>query len=137
MVARATFDLKEALIKNFTVAGGQTATEGKVGTLANTLVQNAAAGVAGDVVFLESATAGNRVSCILLKGGAIVRVLVGTGGATAGSYAVVVSNGVTNTPAIAADGTVLHNIVGKFVESGVAGDYVGMVPATFVGNAAT
>lgn len=60
-------------------------------------------------------------------GGPVIPVKVGTGGATRGKYAKVVSDGFTDaaesvtTPAGA-------NSAGFFTQSGVAGDIIGLVP---------
>ena len=63
---------------------------------------------------------------VLLAGACIVPVKVGTGGATRGQHAVAVSNGFTDiTPG---GGTVAKYTNGVFMQTGVAGDFVGMIP---------
>lgn len=88
---------------------------------------HSAAGEAGFGVALEDGIVGQLITVQYLAGNAVVPVIVGTGGATRGAYAVVVANGVTNAPTIGG-GTVLRNIVGWFTQTGVAGDEIGMVP---------
>ena len=68
--------------------------------------------------------AGDKVKVALF--GPVTPVKVGTGGATRGKFAKVVSDGVTDaaetvTTPVAAD------IVGQFTQSGVVGDVIGMV----------
>jgi hypothetical protein len=120
------------------VATGQATTEGRpvVFASADEEVQTAGAGVFCHGVALETKAAGDRVQVLVSEGDAIVKVKVGTGGATRGANAVVVADGVANAAAIVAAGTTLVNVVGTFVQTGVAGDVVGMKFRQFVAASA-
>lgn len=127
MATRAHQKIQNALIQEFTVASGQTVTEGLSVKFASAddECQNCGAGEDGIGIALASATAGQKVS-ILLDGQNIVKVKVGTGGtATRGSYAITNATGHTNQAI--ADGTTVRYIRGKFMQSGVAGDMVGLM----------
>lgn len=95
-----------------------------------------AAGAAGYGVALEAGAVGAVIPVAVLGCGETVRIKVGTGGATRGSWAVVVADGVTNAGTLGG-GSVAKNIVGKFEETGVAGDVVGMILQDFAGVAAS
>jgi len=75
-------------------------------------------------IALESGTAGQTVRYVRLGSKAIVPALVGTGGATRGQGAVYVADGVTDQAT--GGGTNLFCCLGQFMQSGVAGDYVGL-----------
>jgi len=100
------------------------------GTLENCTAGDVAHGIA-----LETATAGNRFTYALANAGGVVPGKVGTGGATNGSYAVAVNDGLADCAALGG-GTTQLNIVGQFVIdegsgtafTGSAGDMVGVVP---------
>lgn len=109
-----------------TVAAGGAATAGRCAIFgaADTTVDNAGAG--SDLVigiFLDTAAAGAITRIVLF--GPVVPVVVGTGGATRGTKATVVADGVTNADALA-DGDDVDPVVGIFMQSGVLGDSVGM-----------
>lgn len=129
MAARPDCDLSTAVIRPLVVAAGQSVSRGRVVKRITTegQCQHAGAGEAGDAIALEDGAAGATVSCVLLAGGGVVPVKVGTGGATFGQQAVVVADGVTNSGTLGG-GTVLKNLVGTFTQSGVAGDEVGLIP---------
>lgn len=77
-----------------------------------------------------SGAAGKKVQVTLLAGAGIIPVLVGTGGATRGKLAKVVSDGVTDaTPTATASTPVVVYTMGIFTQSGSAGDVVGMIPS--------
>lgn len=127
MATRAHMKIQNALIQEFTVASGQTVTEGLSVKFASAddECQNCGAGEDGFGVALGSGAAGEKVS-ILLDGIAVVKVKVGTGGtATRGSYAITNATGHTNQAI--ADGTTVRYLRGKFMQSGTAGDLVGML----------
>lgn len=71
------------------------------------------------------ATAGEKVTCILIGSNCIAPVKVGTGGATKGEKlrSAAANDGVTN--ATIGGATSIIHIVGTCVEDGVAGDIVG------------
>lgn len=88
--------------------------------------------------FTQSAAAvGVAVTVAVTGCGETTRAKVGTGGATRGSWAVVVDadGRVTNAAALGG-GTVARNVVGKFEETGVAGDEVGLILIAFTGASA-
>lgn len=138
MAVRPDSDLKFALIVQRTVEAGQTVAVGRVvkDGDADKEVQHTTDGVdaigvvtaIGHNTGVTAGAAGDRVSVALLAGACIIPVKVGTGGATRGKFAKVVSDGVTNAvPDVATPAAM--NVVGFFTQSGVAGDIVGMVPA--------
>lgn len=128
MATRALLDLGPGpYVKTFTVAAGQAATEGRAMSFAaaDEEVQLTAAGAAVTCgIALETKAAGERVQVLVGEG--IIKVKVGTGGATRGLYAVVVADGLTNTATIGG-GTVVKNLAGRFLQTGVAGDVVGLL----------
>ena len=63
---------------------------------------------------------------VILFGFMIKKVKVGTGGATRGKDAITVSDGFTDAPANGG-GTTSQIILGKFMQSGVVGDEVGLM----------
>ncbi len=133
MAVRPDSNLSNALIVTRTVETATTA-------VLNRLVKDGNAdgecqpttdgvGAIGVVVALGplAGAAGDKVQVAYLAGACVIPVKVGTGGATRGLYAKVVSDGVcdaveTVTTPVAA------NVVGWFTQTGVAGDIVGMVP---------
>jgi hypothetical protein len=127
-------DLERLLIKTRTVETGQTVAVGRVVKDGNAdyEVQHTTdgAGAIGVVIALGllAGAAGDKVQIAYLAGAGAISVKVGTGGATRGLPAKCVSDGVTDatltvtTPAAA-------EVVGWFTQSGVAGDFVGMVPS--------
>lgn len=127
MTIRALLDLGPGpLIKTFTVAAGQATTEGRPVSFASSdqEVQTTAAAAKCMGIALETKAAGERVQVLIGEGG--VKVKVGTGGATRGEQAVVVADGVTNSGTLGG-GSVIKNLVGMFLETGVVGDVVGLV----------
>lgn len=136
MVARATEDLKLGLIKTATASG--TITQGQLVKGALSAAQNAGDGEDGFAIALESIASGKTGQVLLLTGGAIARVRVGTGGATLGKLATCTIGGGTDgfkdiTPA---SGSTVRYVQGTFMDTGVAGDWVGLMihKQTFVGT---
>lgn len=129
MATRANEDLKNALVKTYTVAASQTATLGLVVVLsgADDTIDDAGANVLGIGVALETAVAGARCQVAMLAGSAQIRVKVGTGGATRGSMLKTATDGVTDTGTLGG-GTTLVQVVGMALQSGVAGDFIAMLP---------
>jgi hypothetical protein len=124
MAARADNKISLGTVQDFFASG--TVTRGfrvKFGA-GDDLCVNCGAGESGIGIALADATTGQSVQ-ILLEGHAVVPMKVGTGGATRGGFAVPVADGVT-TQAIA-DGTTPRHLVGKFMQTGVAGDLVGVL----------
>ena len=126
MATKAKQKLAGACIDTFTVASGQIVTEGFRVKFASAdgECQNCGAGEDGIGIAQTSATAGQKVS-IVLEGLAVVRVRVGTGGATRGSYAIPAANGFTDQAI--ADGVTPRRLAGKFMQSGPVGDLVGLL----------
>lgn len=127
-------DLQRALIVTRKVEAGQTVAVGRVvkDGDADHEVQHTADGVdaIGVIIALGllAGAAGDEVQMAYLAGPIIIKVKVGTGGATRGKFAKCVADGVTNAvPDVATPAAM--NVVGFFTQSGVAGDIVGMVPA--------
>lgn len=129
-VTRASEDLRFALVKSYLVASGQTATKGKLVKHSTNEgeILTASAGNDGFGIALADAVAGAYVQVAHLAGPCIIKVLVGTGGATHGKAAVAVSDGLTDAATLGG-GTTLVNVLGHFQESGSVGDYVGLVPS--------
>jgi hypothetical protein len=134
MAQKHDMDLERLLIKTRVVETATTVTQYQVVKDGNAdhEVQPCTDGVdaIGVIVSLGrlNGAAGDEVQMVYLAGAGVIPVKVGTGGATRGKLAKVVSDGVTSaaqsvtTPAGA-------DIVGFFTQSGVAGDIVGMVPS--------
>jgi len=131
MVARATVSLENVRITTETVAASQTATKGMGLVWSSGNVDDAGANGNCMGVALETKAAGEKVQVAHLNGGGVVPVLVGTGGATQGAYATMASDGWTNQTL--GGGTTVSYIGGKFVETGVVGDIVGLEVGQFAG----
>jgi hypothetical protein len=126
-MSTATFKSKFATVHTMTVQTGQAATLGRLcAVVSATECKNA--GAADDTiigVFAHDAAAGETVD--IYCPAPIVKVVVGTGGATVNNWAIPVANGVTDAPAHDSSGATNDVIVGKFVQSGVVGDRIGML----------
>jgi hypothetical protein len=126
-------DLERLLIKTRTVETGQTVALGRVVKDGNAdyEVQHTddGAGAIGVVIALGllAGAAGDKVQIAYLSGAGVISVKVGTGGATRGLPAKCVADGVTDATLDVATPTAA-NIVGWFTQTGVAGDFIGMVP---------
>lgn len=127
MTTRAQLDMGQGpKIKTYTVDAAGSTVEGRPVsfTASDQTVTLTAAGAACNAIALETQAANARVQCLVSEGDTIVKVKVGTGGATRGKHALVVADGLTDAPTLGG-GTVLRNIIGTFEESGVVGDVVG------------
>jgi hypothetical protein len=133
MAARPIDLTSQAIVRPYTVQAAGTVTKGLgvVFGTAETECLNAGANGKSFGVALESGTAADVVQ-VALEG--IVPVLVGTGGATAGEFAVMAADGFTNQTL--GGGTTVKYIEGVFLQTGVAGDYVGMKISKFAAGAA-
>lgn len=128
MATRALKKLDYATIMTFTVATGQTATKGKHVLLSGSDNAVATAGANSDLavgIALHSAAAGAEVQVALL--GPVIPTLVGTGGSTRGTKQVIVADGVTDCAAHDSSGATDNSVVGIAMQSGVAGDLIGMM----------
>ena len=126
MATRAHQQMTNALVRAYQV--GTAVTKGKLVKFGadDDHVTDASAAEQGMGIALEtSSTVDARVQIALLAGASIVPVLVGTGGATRGSYASAVANGFSNQTT--GGGTVAKHIAGIFLQTGVAGDFVGFL----------
>lgn len=140
MATRADRDLQRALIVTRTVVTGAVSLYMPVKDgAADHQVQPCADGVdmIGVVVALGNGAkatggtpggVGDEVQIAYLCGACVIPVKVGTGGATRGKLAKVVSDGFTSA-APTATTPVDMNVAGFFTQSGSAGDIVGMVPS--------
>lgn len=133
MVARAQERLEGADIRPYTVATGSTVRAGFPVKLSSTKVVEATAvgdnaiGIAldlGDGSDTTPSTNPTTVVRVAHFGKGVCKVLVGTGGATEGLPAKYVSDGTTD--ATVGGGTVKLRVLGQFLETGVAGDLVGL-----------
>jgi len=123
--------LEYAHIHAYTVKAASTATRGLCGVFdSEHVVLDATAGQNASVCFLETKAAGERVECVLLNSGCVVPMKA-SGTCTAGSYATVGTDGVENQT-LGGGSTVVY-IVGKFTETGVDGDFVGVMVGNFAG----
>ncbi len=92
----------------------------------DTLLQAAGTNDVLAIGVIYQSNAAGRTAHVVLYGHAIMPVTVGTGGATRGVDATTVADGFTDAATNGA-GTVSQIIKGKFMQSGVAGDVVGML----------
>lgn len=132
-MSTAVVDLTNGIIKWYTVVAAGAATLGWAAKLdtAFTTVNNLGTGEdLGIGVFLESAVAGARVRVLIPH--PIVRVVVGTGGATISTKATWVADGFTDAPAHDSSGGTDNVIYGVFMETGVVTNRIGM--QFFMGN---
>ena len=123
MGVRATQDLKNALIKTYTVDTGGATTAGfpvKFGASDLVIVSCTAGDALCIGVALETKAAAAQCQ-VCLNGTVIVPMTVGTGGSTRGTNQKLVANGVTDT---ASGSDVLY---GRALQSGVVGDLIGVM----------
>lgn len=135
MAVRPVDIRSKALTKTYKVATSQTVTKGMgvIFASADTDIQVAGANGIAIGIALESGVAGDKIN-VALFGHAIVTVLVGTGGATRGLYAVAVSDGYANQTL--GGGTTVKYIAGQFLQTGVATEHVGMLVGGFASGSA-
>lgn len=133
MAVRPESVLTNAIIKTYTVVGGGSTTEYLPVKFsgADTTVTVCGAGDNGFAIALETKTAGEKVRVAVVTGGSIIPVKVGTGGATRDAYAKAAADGLTDQTL--GGGTTVRYIFGKFLQSGVAGDRVGLLAGPFAG----
>jgi len=127
MAERALKKLDFAPIMTYVVATGQTTTKG-LGVIfsgAETTIATAASGFDGCFgVALETTTAGKECQVALFA--PIIPMVVGTGGSTYGTKQQFVADGVTDAAAHDSSGSTDDIIVGLAMQSGVAGDTIGV-----------
>jgi hypothetical protein len=95
------------------------------GTDDNTVVVSAINDDTAIGVAVSSAVSGKRVE-VVLYGSAILVMVVGTGGSTRGKWVWKVADGVADAPANGG-GTRPVSLVGRAMQSGVAGDQIGVL----------
>lgn len=131
---RPSQNIQNGLIEKFTASGGIAKyMPVKFGADDLTVVQ---AGAGDDPIGIAQDTAVDGADLtVLLFCTSIVAVTVGTGGATRGAYAICAADGLTDKAL--GGGTVAQHVSGRFRQSGVAGDRVGlMVGGNFTGVSA-
>jgi hypothetical protein len=128
MATRALVNDTYLTRERYKVASGQTSTFGMAVLLSGADDEIGTAGAASDLavgVALETKAAGEYCEVGLLA--PVVEVLVGTGGATRGTKAKLVADGFTNAGTAAEPGTTAVPTYGIFMQTGVAGDRVGLM----------
>lgn len=126
MAVRAHKKIQNALLMAFKPGGAIGAGRRvKFGADDDTVLE-AGAGEDGVGVTLDAAAgaSSDRIT-IVMDGQAVVPVKVGTGGATRGGYADNAADGLKDRAI--ADGTNPRFLAGKFLQSGVVGDVVGLM----------
>lgn len=116
-----------------TVATSKTATLGKgvILTAAGATCEDASTNGNVSGVFVETGVAGDVVTYAV---SGVVKALVGTGGATDGSYGIATTDGFTDQTI--GGGTTVKYLAGKFLKDGAAGDLVDFLVAPFAAGAA-
>lgn len=130
MAVRATVQPSYLWTRKLQVASGQTATKGLPVLFSGADNTIGTAGADSDLaigIAQEDGAALAFVEVHMFAPGATV-AKVGTGGATRGKKAVIVSDGFTDAPADNG-ATTPKPTYGVFMNSGSAGDFVGLMPA--------
>ena len=128
MAVRPHERMDHALIMTFSDASMPAFSKGdevKFDSSDTLLAETTNSDVAAIGVVVQANAAGKPVSVAMYGSAAVIPVLVGTGGATRGSFAVKTTDGFTNSDTIGGGTTAMY-IRGQFTQSGVAGDYVGL-----------
>lgn len=137
MAVRPNQNLEKILIRPMVIAAAGSATAGLAVKATANDGECTVCG-AGDrqigIAMQTSAVAGAVVDVALLQGGGIIPVTVGTGGATYGKYAACAADGLTDQ--LLGGGTTVRYIAGIFMQTGVVGDQVGLLPGAFAGCSA-
>ncbi len=136
MAARALEDVKNECRKTYIVAAGQVVTKGRAVQFAAADDEVQIADAANDKhigIAMSSGVAGERVQVELLFA-KIVPVIVGTGGATRGEWGRLATDGYTDQT-LGGVQTVKY-CGGVFLQSGVAGDWVGLGVGALASGAA-
>lgn len=128
MAVRPHERLENALIMTFADASQPAFTKGtevKFNGSDTLLVATSGADPLAIGIVYQANAAGRPVS-VVLYGDKVMPVTVGTGGATRGVMAVRVADGFTDAATVGG-GTTVQYIKGQFLQTGVAGDTVGML----------
>ena len=134
MVARAAENMQYIHQKPFTAGG--TVTQFYPVTLSSGTIANSTSNAKAIGIAQKAGTTGDVISVALLMGPGVIKVKVGTGGATAGEYAIVSSGNDGLTDQTIGGGTTVKYVLGRFLETGVAGDIVGLMPGQFAAGCA-
>lgn len=129
--ARPLAMLQNAIIRKMTVKAASSTTIYMPQTLdaATMTISDSAAGDNPFCIALETGVAGAPVQVALLSAGAVVPVQVGTAGATAGKYGEVGTTGLTDRTL--GGGTAVRYLAGKFLQTGVSADVIGLLVGNF------
>jgi hypothetical protein len=128
MATRAIKKLDYCPVMGFKVAAGQTATKGLAVLLSGSDEEVATAGANSDLaigIALNTAAAAAEVQVALFA--PVIPAVVGTGDTTRGKKQVLVANGITDAAAHDSSGNTDQAIYGIAMQSGVAGDMVGLM----------
>lgn len=119
---------QNALFLEYTVASGDTATEGEASLLDSDTTTDDCDGASDLAVGVNMSTqvAGAQVE-LCMFGWAVCPVKVGTGGATRGTKAKLVGDGFTDATTHDSDGVGNESTYGIFLQSGTAGQFVGLL----------
>lgn len=126
MAERAIEHLDGAIIKVYTVASGKTVAANYPVKHSGSDTDIEAMAAIGDNVFgiaLDAGAAGDKVR-VALFGKGVCKVKVGTGGASRGAPAKYASDGLID--ATVGGGTTKLTVCGEFLQTGAAGDLVGL-----------
>src|SRR5262245_32380914 len=129
MATRAKKKIDFAHISTYTVASAKTVTKGFPVIFSGSDTEIEDAGANSDLligVALNGGAAGERVQ--VLHPAPIVPMKCGTGGTTRGKKQKMAADGVFDAPAHDSSGATDDSIVGIAMQSGVAGDTVGVMP---------
>lgn len=125
MAVRPDKDLGQQLLKPYTASGAITKGQQVVlGASDNLVVATVAEDQLAIGIATQAAADGDQVA-IAMFGTGITHVVVGTGGATRGRLAVAVADG--HTDVTIADGANVRVSPGRFLQTGVVGDEVGLL----------
>ena len=133
MAVRANQDLKNALVKTYTAKNGVVFAVGSRVKFGATDTEADLGGAGDDLTFgtaLNVCTgnaAGSVIVEVALDVPQIIAMIVGVGGSTRGTKQIAVATGVTDAMANGG-GTVAHPLVGIAMQTGVAGDLIGVMP---------
>lgn len=119
---------KNALILEYEVSTGDTATEGEAVLLDSDTTIDDCDG-ASDLavgIALKTGVAGDKVP-VAMFGHAVIGAKAGTGGVTRGKKQILVSDGFTDAPAHDADGNTNDAIYGVALQSATAGQFFGLL----------
>lgn len=128
MAVRAHERLEFALIMQFNDPSQPALTKGvevKFNASDTLLAATTDSDAAAIGVIYQANAAGRPASVAMYGSPGVIPVLVGTGGATRGAFAVRNATGFTDAATVGG-GTTVQYIRGQFLQTGVAGDYVGM-----------